>query len=153
MQIYTFYDGTPWDKELWLRLVAHLEPHVTCMPLQLLPQLFFWQLFNVQHRVFPFNLLHTVWVVWHVLADLHFAQFVPVTLIGSLKLLQQVSKCAVLQRLEHQIHASADPESPEPAAAVDPQHNVVEVAPWELSFKADGEALHSWHTVGEVTGV
>lgn len=99
------------------------------MPLQLLPQLFFRQLFNVQHRVFPFNLLHAVWVVRHVLADLHFAQLVPVTLIGSLKLLQQVSERAVLQRLEHQIHASAHPESPEPAAAVDPQYDVVEVTP------------------------
>lgn len=135
------------------RLVAHLEPHVSCMPLQLLPQLLFWQLFNVQDWVLPFDLLHAVWVVRYVLADLHFAQCVPVTLIGSLKLLQQISKCTVLQRLEHQVHTPADPESPEPAAAVDPQHNVAEVAPWELSFKADGEALHSYHAVGEVTGV
>lgn len=99
------------------------------MPLQLLPQLLFGQLFNVQHRVLPFDLLHAVWVVRHVLADLHFAQCVPVTFIGSLKLLHQVSKRAVLQRLEHKIHAPADPESSEPAAAMDPQHDVAEVAP------------------------
>lgn len=101
----------------------------------------------------PVDLFHAVWVMWHVLADFHFAQCVPVTLIGSLKLLQQVSERAVLQRLEHKILTPADPKSSEPAGAMDPQHNVAKVAPWELSFKAEGEALHSWHTVGEVTGV
>lgn len=101
--------------------------------------------------MFPLYLLHAVRVVGHVLADPHLAQRVPVASVGSFEVLHQIHQCPQLQGLEHEVVPPADPQRPKASPAVDPQHNVMEVVPWELRLEADGETLHARHAVGEVT--
>lgn len=129
----------------------YLQPHITSVSVQLFLQLLFGQFVHVQHRMFPLDLLHAVGVVWHVMADLHLTQRVPVALISHLEVLHEVGECLVLQRFVHQVLAPADPEGAEASAAVDPQHDVTEMTPWEACLKAEGKPLHALQTVGEVT--
>lgn len=101
--------------------------------------------------MFPLYLLHAVRVVGHVLTNPDLAQGVPVASVGAFEILHQVRQRPQLQGLEHEVLPSADPQRPEASPAVDPQHNVMEVVPWELRLEADGETLHTRHAVGEVT--
>lgn len=101
--------------------------------------------------MFPLDLLHAVGVVWHVMADLHLTQRVPVALVSHLEVLHEVGECFILQRFVHQVLAPADPEGTEAPAAVDPQHDVTEMTPWEARLKAERKPLHTRQTVGEVT--
>lgn len=99
----------------------------------------------------PLDLLHAVGVMWHVMPNLDLAQRVPVAPIGRLELLQEVAERPELQRFVHQVLAPADAQSPEAAPAVDAQHYVTEMTPWELCFKAERKPLDVRHAVGEVT--
>ncbi|TNN52305.1 hypothetical protein EYF80_037459 [Liparis tanakae] len=93
------------------------------------PQLLLGHLVHVEDRVLPLDLLHAVSVVGHVLADADLAQGVPVAPVGAFELLHQVRQRAELQRLEHEVVPPADAQRAEAAAAVDAQHDVVEVVP------------------------
>lgn len=110
-------------------VVLYLQPHVTGVSLQLLPQLFLGQLFHIQDGMFPLYLLHAVRVVGHVLADPHLAQRVPVASVGSFEVLHQFRQCPQLQGLKHEVLPPAEPQRPEASPAVDPQHDVMEVVP------------------------
>lgn len=107
----------------------YLQPHVSGVSLQLLPQLLLGQLVYVQYRVFPLYLLHAVRVVGHVLADLHLVEGVPVAPVGSVELLHQVHQCPELQGLEHEVLPPAHTQRAETSPAVNSQHDVVEVVP------------------------
>lgn len=87
----------------------------------------------------------------HVLTDLYLAQGVPVAPVGSVKFLHQVHQRSELQGLEHKVLSPAHTQRAEAPPTVNSQHDVVEVVPWELRLKAEGEALNTWHVVGEVT--
>lgn len=108
-------------------VVLYLQPHVSSVSLQLLPQLVLGQLFHVQDGMLPLYLLHAVRVVGHILANPHLAQGVPVASVGSFEVLHQVHQCPQLQRLEHEVLPPAEPQRPEASPAVDPQHDVMEV--------------------------
>lgn len=87
----------------------------------------------------------------HILADPDLAQGVPVAPVGAFKFLHQVHQRPELEGLEHEVLPPADAQRAEASPAVNSKHDVVEVVPWELRLKAEGEALHTWHIVGEVT--
>lgn len=110
-------------------LPAHLESHVSRVPLQLFPQLLAAQLLHVQDGVLPLDLLHAVGVVGHVLPDPDLAQPVPVAPVGRLEVQHQVHQRPQFQGLEHEVLPPADAQRAKAPAAVDPEHDVVEVVP------------------------
>lgn len=99
----------------------------------------------------PLNLLHTVWVMGHTVAQLHLFQSVPAAAIRLLKVKDEFAQCAEDRRFVHKFLTAADAQCPIAAAKVHPQHDVSEVVPWEVGFEADGETVQCGHVVGEVT--
>lgn len=132
-------------------LAAYLQPHITGMSLQLFAKVFPGELVEIQDGVLPLNLLHTVWVMGHAVAQLHLFQSVPAAAIGLLKVEDELAQCAEDGCFVHEFLTSADAQCTIAAAKVHPQHDVSEVVPWEVRFEADGETVQCGHVVGEVT--
>lgn len=77
----------------------------------------------------PLNLLHTVWVMGHTVAQLHLFESVPAAAICLLEVKDEFAQCAEDGCFVHELLTSTDAQCPIAASKVHPQYNVSEVVP------------------------